>query len=394
MSGEGWGLLDEKEEQELHKLRLLNVEEKPFKRISKRFQTLNTVAAAAARQAPTPPPESNGDAPSNGEEQQAGAQDPRTAPNALAQLKEDITLDFAAFDSSIARLQFLLTANVRERERYASDRGRILSTSQSVRDNTAELRTKLDEARATLEQRKKFDELAEKITSNRMLRPRAEQAANLQKLEDECKQLEVESEEYSRTWRARGEQFDRIMDESMKLRRQIRDEKEEVERREGMDDNDGAAGDVDGQTPRPGLASGNNTPRPDSGAVSVIAKTGLAEGETPRPASTVGGRTPARDGGDTPTVESQMSLKPRSDAAGAVFSRNGSQAPTSREGTPRLSIETRLPETPAADVEMGEEESDFSPLTPVPHDSPIAPGDTPPRIVVGIEDGDDKMDTT
>lgn len=411
MSGAGWGLLDEKEEQELHKQRLLNVEEKPFKRLTKRLQTINSVAAAAARQAPTPPPEnSNG----NGD-QQPPAQDPLLAPAALAQLKEDITLDFAAFDSSIARLQFLLTANVRERERYASDRGRILSTSQGVRDNTTELRRKLDEAKATLEQRKKFDELADKITSNRSLRPRAEQAAALKKLEEECAQLEAESEEYGKTWKARGEQFDRIMDESFKLRRQIRDEKEEVERREGMDDNDGAAmGDAEGSggnaTPRMPV-SGNNTPRPDSGTVSVIGKSALGShveggsgsggGETPRPSTAGGGRTPARDvDRETPAADgmSQMLLKPRPEGlmVGGDRSRNGSQAATSREGTPRLSIETR-PETPKEDVEMAdgdEEESPSSPLTPLPHDmSPAPPSDTPPRVTAG-EDGDDKMDTT
>jgi hypothetical protein len=383
MSASGWGLLDEKEEAELHKMRLLNVEEKPFKRITKRLQTLNTLAANATRQEPTPPPESNGD----------GEPEPAAAPSALAQLKEDITLDFAAFDSSIARLQFLLTANARERERYASDRGRILSTSQAVRDSTAELRTKLDEAKATLEQRKQFDELADKITSNRSLRPRAEQVANLQKLEEECKQLEAESEEYARTWKARGEQFDRIMDESMKLRRQIRDEKEEVERREGMDDNDGGAGEVDGapsggQTPHPGFGSGNNTPRPDSGVVgATTAKSGLSE-ETPRPSSTTGGQTPARDG-ETPAAEG-LGLKPKSEAVGSA---NGS-AVVSREGTPRLSIEAKVSDTPKEDVEMGDGEGPgSSPLSPVPNDlSPGASGDTP-KVMVG-EGEEDKMDET
>lgn len=384
MSASGWGLLDEKEEAELHKMRLLNVEEKPFKRITKRLQSLSTLAANATRQEPSPPPESNG----NGEHEPAA-----TASGSLSQLKEDLTLDFAAFDSSIARLQFLLTANDRERERYASDRGRILSNSQAVRDSTAELRTKLDEARATLEQRKKFDELAEKITSNRSLRPRAEQVANLQKLEEECKQLEAESEEYTRTWKARGEQFDRIMEESMKLRRQIRDEKEEVERREGMDDNDGAVGDVDGavsggHTPRPGFGSGNNTPRPDSGAVATTAKSGLSE-ETPRPPSTTGGQTPARDG-ETPAAEGQE-LKPKPETVGSA---NGS-AVVSREGTPRLGIETKLPDASKEDVEMGDgEQPGSSPLTPVPNDlSPVTAGNTSPKIVVGNGE-DDKMDET
>ena len=226
-----WGLLDGDEENELHKSRLLNIEEKPFKRVTKRLNTLNSLVVSRARQAPTPPPESNGVPADQGAPSPTGPGS--DLPAELAQLKEDITLDFAAFDSSIARLQFLLTANERERDRYAAERERIVSTSQSVRDNTSQLRLQLDQARATLEQRKRFDVLADKITSNPALRPRIEQEANLRKLEEEIAELEAESKTYGVTWHERRDQFAKIMDESMRLRRLIRDEKEEVERREG-----------------------------------------------------------------------------------------------------------------------------------------------------------------
>jgi hypothetical protein len=392
MASTGWSLLDEKEEAEVHKSRLLLVEEKPFKRITKRLQTLTTLAASAVRQAPTPPPENNGNA--EEEEDATSAEDAET----LASLREDIALDFAAFDSSIARLQFLLTANARERDRYAADRGRIQDTSQRVRDNTSVLRAKLEAARETLERRKKFDELAERITNNKALKPRAEQAANLEKLEDECAQLERESEEYSRTWRERREQFEKIMEESMRLRRQIRDEKEEVERREGMDD-DGTAGDEKGESETPrhagGLVSGNATPRPDSGI--VVAKVGgLESGDgagTPR-ASTVGGRTPARDGSVGPSGEgqSQVSLKVLPSAAGS-FSRNGSRT-TSREGSPKVGGETQAAEN-LSDVDMDDakerQASPDSPLTPVPDD---VKDDVPTIVLEGKDDGEDKMDTT
>jgi hypothetical protein len=392
MASTGWSLLDEKEEAEVHKSRLLLVEEKPFKRITKRLQTLTTLAASAVRQAPTPPPENNGNA--EEEEDATSAEDAET----LASLREDIALDFAAFDSSIARLQFLLTANARERDRYAADRGRIQDTSQRVRDNTLVLRAKLEAARETLERRKKFDELAERITNNKALKPRAEQAANLEKLEDECAQLERESEEYSRTWRERREQFEKIMEESMRLRRQIRDEKEEVERREGMDD-DGTAGDEKGESETPrhagGLVSGNATPRPDSGI--VVAKVGgLESGDgagTPR-ASTVGGRTPARDGSVGPSGEgqSQVSLKVLPSAAGS-FSRNGSRT-TSREGSPKVGGETQAAEN-LSDVDMDDakerQASPDSPLTPVPDD---VKDDVPTIVLEGKDDGEDKMDTT
>ncbi|KAK3329388.1 Tho complex subunit 7-domain-containing protein [Apodospora peruviana] len=394
-----WGLLDEKEENELHKTRLLNVEEKPFKRVTKRLSILHSMVVTRARQAPTPPPESKDSA-------NHDASSPITAIDNsfladLSQMREDITLDFAAFDSSIARLQFLMTANEKERERYAAERERIIKTSQAVRDNTASLRGQLDQARATLEQRKKFDELADKITSNPSLRPRTEQATSLSKLEEEIAELEAESKTYGVTWQERRDQFARIMDESMRLRRLIRDEKEEVERREGMGDG-GDGGDAEaGQTPRPGLASGSNTPRPESGLLprgsgGGGADSGDAAG-TPRPLSTTGGRTPARES-PAPGQDSQSFLKPRPDAFGASFSRSESQA-LSREAS--VEVGGNRDETQAGeDVEMGEsaradvnreeeEEEPDSPLTPLPSDDP-------PQIVFDDQDDgpEDSMDTT
>ena len=171
-----------------------------------------------------------------------------------------MTLDFAAFESSIARIQFLLTSNEKERERYAAERVRILATMEAVRGNTAELRVQLDEAQRLLALRKSYDDLAEKITSNRLLKPREDQQASLQKLQSEIIELEKESKEYASTWSERREQFGRIVDEGMQLRRLIRDEKEEVERREGMQE--GEEGD-EAEAPSKGKASEANTPRPD-----------------------------------------------------------------------------------------------------------------------------------
>lgn len=377
-----WGLLDDKEENELHKSRLLNVEEKPFKRITKRLNTLHTHTLARARQEPTPPPETNGVA----QQQQQHQRDdtPSTGSDAsldLPQLKEDITLDFAAFDSSIARLQFLLTANERERERYTAERQRITTTSQSVRENTAHLRGQLEQARATLEQRRKFDVLADAITSNAALRTRGEQAANLRKLQDEIAELEAEREAYGVTWHERREQFARIMDESMRLRRLIRDEKEEVERREGMDDDEA------GGTPRPsGMGSREGSPRAED---RLAPKSGAESGDagTPRPVS-AGGRTPARDS-PAPGQESQSFAAKRATLLGASFSQVGSEM-GSREGSAER--ETRGEAEEGEDVEMGDlgqakdnvSEPD-SPLTP-------PPADDTPQIV--IEREEDSMDTT
>lgn len=244
----------------LHKSRLLNVEEKPFKRITKRLLTPGSLTSSFTTVPPTPPPDS-------ADEETAAALEAERQKKLeeWRQFREDVTLDFAAFEGSIARIQFLFTSNVKERERYAAEKIRIQSTAQSVGDNITELRTQLEEAQRTLALRKTYDELAEKITSNRLLKPREDQEANLQKLHAEITELEKESKEYAKTWSERREQFGRIVEEGMQLRRLIRDEKEEVERREGMQE--GEDGDEGGDVPSKDKTSGSNTPRPETASL-------------------------------------------------------------------------------------------------------------------------------
>ncbi|KAI0523718.1 Tho complex subunit 7-domain-containing protein [Xylaria bambusicola] len=314
MATSHFGLLDEREETELHKTRLLAVEERPFKRLTKRLVGPGAFTNPS-KLLPSPPPES-----SHGEAVEAISSTTSPSTADITTLKEDITLDFAAFDSSIARLQFLATANAAEREHYAEARLRILNTMESVREGNGQLRVRLDEARATLAQRRKFDELADKITSNRMLRTRAEQQINLAKLAEECDELRRESEAYGDTWRERRAQFERLVDEGRRLRALIRDEKEEVERREGMDSDaeDGEAA----PTPGKGIASGNATPHPENSA----APSGKREAGsgTPRPESNRDERTPRPD---SPGAAAVGGEKSRLDVSGS-FSRSGSLAPS------------------------------------------------------------------
>lgn len=235
------------------------MEEKPFRRITKRLLTPNSLISAPSTFLPTPPPDSAAGNEVVAAEHEAEKQ---KLLEEWRSFHEDITLDFAAFESSVARIHFLLSSNEKERERYASEKLRILSTAKEVKDNTAELRVQLEEAQKTLALRKTYDELADKITSNRLLRPREDQEANLEKLNAEIAKLETESMEYAQTWSERREQFGRIVDEGMNLRRLIRDEKEEVERREGMEE--GGDGD-EGETSSKGKRSAAGTPRLDQG---------------------------------------------------------------------------------------------------------------------------------
>ncbi|KAI4173287.1 MAG: hypothetical protein LQ343_002998 [Gyalolechia ehrenbergii] len=253
-----YALLDQSEEDSFHKSRLLNVEEKPFKRITKRLFAPTSLTAVPPTLPPTPPP----DASAADEAAAAHEAEKQQQFESHRQWREDTLLDFAAFESSIVRIQFLLTSNIKERERYAAEKLKIQATAQTVRENTAELRVQLEEAQKTLALRKEYDALAEKITSNRLLRPRAEQHANLEKLNEEIAELRRESEEYAQTWAERREQFGKIIEEGMQLRRLIRDEKEEVERREGMGMEEGDDGDTGSHR---GRSSGRATPRPETG---------------------------------------------------------------------------------------------------------------------------------
>lgn len=291
-----WDLLDEKSEQELHKNRLLFVEYRPFRRIVDRLATISSVVSSTI-------PLNSSDTPQ-----------PGAAANVdFERLREDVTVDFALFDNTILRLQYLHDANKRERERYKADQERILKECESAVETNTKLREQLEEARATLAQRKKFDEMAEKITSNRLLRPREDQLVALAKLEEECRELERESETYSAVWKERRDQFNRIMEEGMLLRRQIRDEKEEVDRREGM--NEGGDDDTAGQTPRPEVG----TPMP--------------EGEDHHAKVNGDGETPQHTG--TPMRESPgpSHLHP-STAQTATASRAGSHQPSPEATTP------------------------------------------------------------
>lgn len=346
-----WDLLDPEEENLLHKSRLFSIEEKPFKRITKRLATINQLVNSKIRQNVTPPPElpqqpapSNG----NGDEPTENQDTDTSAPSTdFTQLKEDITLDFAAYDYTIGRLQFLLSANEAQRARYAAERVQILETCARVRDSTAALRLQLAAAQETRARRQAWDAQARAILENKALQERPKAIAGIDKLEEECRQLEAESETYAVTWRERKEQFSRIMDESMRLRRLIRDEKEEVERREGMDEDGDGSGEGDGHTPRPGSASGNATPRPDGGVASAVPKV-LGED---------GSSTPMRDSPAPSTNEG--GLKPPPEMSGnrsQAGSRSGSRDPSPArsaepEGQSRESEDVEKSE----DVEMGEE---------------------------------------
>ena len=229
---------------------MLTVEEKPFKRLTKRLLAPTSPIQSFYPRLPTPPADEE-----SNEGNAAGEAVQQKAVEDLKRFREDVILDFAAFESSVARIQFLRSSNEKERERYAAEKVKIEATAQAVRDNTAKLRIQLDEAQKTLAIRKTYDVLADRITNNKALRPRDEQHVNIEKLRTEIEDLERESKEHSQAWVDRREQFGRILSEASRLRRLIRDEKEpepQIGNTEDMlDVEDSREGHSDRGTPRP-----------------------------------------------------------------------------------------------------------------------------------------------
>lgn len=277
-------VLDQAEEDKLHATRLLGIEERPYKRVSKRLLASNTPINSFLA---LPPPS---------DEEQQNVPDNEQFLQSLTRFREDIILDFAAFEASIARIQFLRAANTRERERYAAEKLKIEQTANEVRENLGTLRVQLDEAQKTLAVRKTYDVLAEKITRDDKLRvTREEQHSNIEKLRSEIEELERESVELKSAWVERREQLGTVAHEAMRLRRVIRDEKEpEVENEkdgehEHDEDEEHHARDRDG-------LSVAGTPRGINDAPSPLPLSGLRGGSaapTPRP-HVAEGNTPRR----------------------------------------------------------------------------------------------------
>lgn len=176
--------------------------------------------------------------------------------------------ELSSLDFAILRAEFTTNSNHTERERYAVEKDDITAKQQHVKDTIEELRVQLVEAKETLAVRKTYDELTEKITSSKMLKPRDEQALAHAKLDEEIAELEHEVQTAKDTWSERRTQFGRIEDATREMLRLIKDEKEEAERKEGMMKDGDEEGDGEGTTSR-GDGSRVGTPRPEGGMTPV-----------------------------------------------------------------------------------------------------------------------------
>ncbi|KAF1979649.1 hypothetical protein BU23DRAFT_548851 [Bimuria novae-zelandiae CBS 107.79] len=261
MATNSWELLPQSEEDALHNVsRLINVESRPYARVAHRLITQKhkdrpddfILEEARPRQLATPPPD-------------ASAADNIKDAGRIYSWKKALMTELELLDFATLRFELTTGVNHEERERYAKDKVKIMEKQNHVRQNIQKLHADLQQAKETLAIRKTYDELTEKITNNKMLKPRDEQAIAHDKLDQEIAELEQEVESAKTTWRERRTQFNSIEAEAMKLMQMIKDEKEEAERKEGMRDDEGD----DKEASTRGDVSHAATPRPDGGLTPV-----------------------------------------------------------------------------------------------------------------------------
>lgn len=243
-----YGLLPQADEDALHTAhdgRLLVVERVNFAGLAKKVLSINKLDFSSK--------------PKIGDEEETEAQQserPTPATDSednkayYEQCRNDLLLAFASFDSTVIRAQLTIDSNKLERDRYAEEKIELNNTTQTVRQNNAALHEELKEAQATLETRKGYDKLTEKITNDSSLKPRDEQQAAIDKLNAEIAELEIESQDYVRTRAERGEQFGRIVAECKHLLGLIHGDREEVERKDAME----------GASSREATPAGGSTP--------------------------------------------------------------------------------------------------------------------------------------
>lgn len=219
---------------------------------------------ARPKQLPSPPP----DASAADEEAAALVAEREQQAHKIEIWRKDIMNELSLLDFATLRAEFTTNSNHDERQRYAVEKDGITAKQQHVKDTIEELRAQLVEAKETLAVRKTYDELTEKITSSKMLKPRDEQALAHAKLDEEIAELEHEVQSAKDTWSERRTQFGRIEEEAREMLRMIKDEKEEAERKEGMMKDGDEDGEGEGSTSR-GDVSHVGTPRPDGGMTPI-----------------------------------------------------------------------------------------------------------------------------
>ncbi|CCX31627.1 Similar to Uncharacterized protein SPCC24B10.11c; acc. no. Q9P7J4 [Pyronema omphalodes CBS 100304] len=174
----------------------------------------------------------------------------------------EIDLDFTYFTAALTRIQLLLSTNTREVSRYSNDKASILSRSAEAKETLISLRDELTQAQSDKQNKLVYDKIAGDILSIKTLKARDEQHANIDRLNEEIRELEEERQLYETVWKQRREQFGMIVGQLEVMSRQIAEEKEEQDRRDGMEEEEEEGEEVEIQKGTPAQMQGTpHTPR-------------------------------------------------------------------------------------------------------------------------------------
>ncbi|EPS44053.1 hypothetical protein H072_1973 [Dactylellina haptotyla CBS 200.50] len=159
--------------------------------------------------------------------------------SAAERLVEEILLDFAPLEEALMRIQLLTAANRKEVARYEQKKMQIEHASEKARTEMVELNASLSEAHQLKQHKLEYDVIATEITSSpNSQKTRQAQYDSINRLNSEIEALEREKAEYGKVWAARRAQFGAIVEALMGMQAQIQEDKEEQERREGLDDDE------------------------------------------------------------------------------------------------------------------------------------------------------------
>lgn len=341
------------EEDELHAKRLLNIEEKTFKRIQKRLLATTNPFSEYLRRAPVDSTAGNGEIQSDEEAVIKGvesSQDTDAYLKTLQQFHHSTLHDFNALRMNLARLQFMLAANEKERQRYARQSTTIIEQHTDIKQDTARLRARLGEAREQLHVRKRYDDLADKVlyvdapeSKEKVLaKTRDELGRESDKLRNEIDELEREGVDLSNQWADRQAALSSVVSESARLRRVVRGEPENVEEEKqdhDMNSEFGDEGDAIEKT-REDDEDGLLIRRNDDGASNV---------GTPRPTDEAATPLPDDAGGSTPLPLSSRAATPQSTDLDLEQLADEHQAPDSKLHQSMTMDDVDMPEEDAYD---------------------------------------------
>jgi hypothetical protein len=208
-------------------------------------------------------------------------------------LHTEIDLDFSYFSAAITRIQLQLTTNSREVSRYAAEKTRIEVTASKARDTLIQLRNQLAASQREKTHRLEYDQIAADILdSTPRLKPRDEQNANLARLNAEIRELERERDEYRQVWAARRAQFEEIVKQLEVMSAQIKEDKDEQDRREGMSEEEEEGEEVEGMAKSGGATPAHPGEEKEKARLGIPAmarsrgqtpNAGVGTGATPQP---------------------------------------------------------------------------------------------------------------